>query len=143
MKIFIVSILLLLSLNSFSQMFIEMGLTTNNAVQLGGGFRLKNGVNIGLTYNKPFFKEYEVKRVVFSLGGEIPFSDENPFYIMPTVGLNYWQQKSFDKIGKVNKGVLPLYGFVFGKQWYRGSLFIGGYFSGGLYFGTGIKAFIQ
>lgn len=143
MKTIIVTILLLLSLNCFSQPFLEMGLTTNRAVNLGAGYRLDNGVNVGLVYEKPFFKEYGVKRLVLSLGGEIPFSDENPFYIMPMVGLNYWQQKSIQKIGKVNSGVLPLYGLSFGKQWYRGQLFISGYFSNGFYFGAGIRAFIK
>lgn len=62
---------------------------------------------------------------------------------MPMVGLNYWQQKSSEKIGKVNQGLLPLYGLSFGKQWYRGQLFVSGYFSNGFYFGAGIRAFIK
>lgn len=143
-NLLLILIVSMICIKAYTQPLIEMGVTSNRAIHLGAGYRLKNGVSLSLTYNTPFFKAFEPKRACFIMAGELPFTDEeNYFFIMPYVGINYYRTQREDHQSKYLTGLLPVYGLKFGRNWHSGNLFISATASNGLYFGAGITAYIK
>lgn len=146
MKKLLLSVCILITINTYSQPFasfesttkgfgINLGFQSNEGVQVAGGF------NVSIT-------RADVADIYYgSVGYNILLShkDEDNFSITPTIGPAFYSKEVFDANynGKTEKGFKPIFGLELGKDWYDGRLFILANRCDKFYYGIGIKYFIN
>ena len=147
MKQILLMVCILITVNTYSQPFASFEGTTKGFV-MTVGFQSPEGIQIAAGYNVSITKANVPDLFYGNVGYNILLTqnDEDNFSLTPTIGAAHSSVQTFtidDKYISTVKGIKPIYGLEFGKDWHMGKLFVSANYCGRAYYGIGIKAFIN
>lgn len=137
MKKLITLAMLIISINCFAQVNVEIG-ANNNGVRMGIGFvQEETGAGLSLTHNAPMISTEKAN--VTTLSALYEWRNEIGFNITGLIGVALHSYNDAGKyLGNSNKTTLS-YGIELGKDWHKGRLFVSCAYSGLIYVGGGMK----
>ena len=135
---------ILCATNSYAQPFASFEGTTKG-FGLSVGFKDETGIQAASGYNVSIFNKTKTYMFYGSAGYNIYLGSESSFALLPSVGVaNLFVVRITDKYDAITtKSVKPVYGLELGKIMHMGRLFVSANKCNTMYYGLGIKVFID